>query len=62
MNKNTFTFTVTRDEVNSSYGVELTDKQWEVLQSEMSDFLVYYTQDELSRLIPEIDSIVAEYK
>ena len=58
MEENTFTFTVTRDEVNSVYDITLTDKQWEALKSEMAHFLVYYTQDELSRLIPdELDDL-----
>ena len=57
MDENTFTFTVTRQEVNHVYSVELTDSQWEALKKEMDWFLRGYTQDELSRLIPDIDDL-----
>lgn len=57
MDENTFTFTVTRQEVDHVYSVELTDSQWEALKKEMDWFLRGYTQDELSRLIPDIDDL-----
>jgi hypothetical protein len=37
--------------------VELTESQWEALKREMDWFLRGYTQDELPRLIPDIDDL-----
>jgi hypothetical protein len=58
---NKVVFEVTRSYVDTLVGATLTDVQWSAISSEITDFLEYYTADELPRLFADIDSIVAEH-
>lgn len=53
-------FEVTREYVSSWAGRNLTDTEWSVMSDEISEFLDYYTKDEIPRLLSDLDNIVAE--
>ena len=58
--ENKVVFQVSREEVVAMVGRVLTDREWEVMASEIEDFLEYYTNDEVPRLFGDIDHLVAE--
>ena len=58
--ENKVDYTFTRKEVENLVGQAMTDKQWEVMASELEEALDYYLKDEATRLWEDIDSIVKE--
>jgi hypothetical protein len=58
--ENKVDYTFTRADVERIVGQAITDKQWEVMASELEDALDYYFNDEIPRLWGDIDSIIAE--
>jgi hypothetical protein len=58
--ENKVDYTFTRADVERIVGQAITDKQWEVMASELEDALDYYFNDETPRLWGDIDSIIAE--
>lgn len=53
-------YTFTRQSVESSVGRTLTDKEWEVMASELEDALDYYFYDEIPRLFADLDFLVQQ--
>lgn len=58
--ENKVDYTFTRADVELAVGQSITDKQWEVMASELEDALNYYFYDEIPRLWADIDSLVEE--
>ena len=58
--ENKVTYTFTRQQVAEALGETLTDKQWEVMASELEDLIDYYFYDELPRVWADIDEMVAQ--
>ena len=58
--ENKIVFEVHRTEVSSMVGRELTDREWEVMASEIESFLEHYTSIDVPILFGDIDSLVAE--
>lgn len=60
MLENKVVFEVHRTEVGSMVGRELTDREWEVMASEIESFLEHYTSIDVPILFDDIDILVAE--
>ena len=58
--ENKVEYTFTKEQVELSVGQKLTDKQWEVMASELEDALDYYFWEEIPRLWEDIDSLVEQ--
>ncbi len=58
--ENKVDYTFTREQVENSVGKSLTDKQWEVMASELEDALNYYLYDEITRIWEDIDYLVEQ--
>ena len=58
--ENKVDYTFTKAEVELSVGQNITDKQWEVMASELEDALNYYFWEEIPRVWAEIDNLVEE--
>jgi hypothetical protein len=57
--ENKVDYTFTRADVERIVGQAITDKQWEVMASELEDALSYYFADETPRLWQDIDYLVS---
>lgn len=58
--KNKVSYVFTRKNVSDIVGRPLTDKEWEVMSSEIEDALDYYFYDEVPRLFEDLDNMIAE--
>ncbi len=58
--ENKVDYTFTRAQVENSVGQPLTDKQWEVMASDLEDALNYYLYDEITRIWEDIDYLVEQ--
>lgn len=58
--ENKVDYTFTRSQVEGIVGKPITDKQWEVMASELEDALDYYFNDETPRLWGDIDYLVEQ--
>jgi hypothetical protein len=58
--ENKVDYTFTRAGVEKIVGKSITDKQWEVMASELEDALDYYFNDETPRLWQDIDYLVEQ--
>jgi hypothetical protein len=58
--ENKVDYTFTRKQVSDAVGRELTDKEWEVMASELEDAIDYYFYDEIPRLFTDIDYLVEQ--
>jgi len=58
--ENKVDYTFTRADVENVVGQSITDKQWEVMASELEDALSYYISDEIPRIWEDIDYIVEQ--
>ena len=53
-------YTFTKEHVELAVGQEITDKQWEVMASELEDALDYYFWEEIPRLWADIETLVEQ--
>ena len=53
-------YTFTQEQVELAVGQEITDKQWEVMASELEDALDYYFWEEIPRLWADIETLVEQ--
>ena len=53
-------YTFTKEQVELAVGQEITDKQWEVMASELEDALNYYFWEEIPRLWADIETLVEQ--
>ena len=58
--ENKVDYTFTREQVSNAVGRILTDKEWEIMASELEDLIDYYFYDELPRVWADIDEMVAQ--
>lgn len=58
--ENKSTYTYTREQIDSYAGRPITDKEWEVVSSELDSSLDYYFGEELNRIWDNIDHLVSE--
>jgi PHD/YefM family antitoxin component YafN of YafNO toxin-antitoxin module len=58
--ENKVDYTFTRHNVETIVGRAITDKEWEVMSSELEDALDFYFFEEVPRLFEDIDELVAE--
>ncbi len=58
MTDNTVVFTVERSEVERVFSVTLTDKQWQVLSSEIDGIFYHYLWSDLPSIMQDLDDIV----
>ena len=58
--ENKVDYTFYRDTVETHAGRPITDKEWEVISSELEDALDYYFGEELVRLWQDIDQLVED--
>ena len=58
--ENKSTYTYTREQIDSYAGRPITDKEWEVVSSELDSSLDYYFGEELNRIWDNIEHLVSE--
>jgi hypothetical protein len=57
-----FTYTITRQQVSSIVGRDLTDLEWQVMTSELNDLFDHYYKSEIYSITDELDVYVREYQ
>jgi hypothetical protein len=58
--ENKVDYTFTRADVEQKVGQAITDKQWEIMASELEDALGYYFNDEIPRIWEDIDYLIEQ--
>ena len=60
MLENKVDYTVTREEVGNYFSRTFTDKEWEVLASEIENIFYHYLWEDLPGIIEDLPNIVKE--
>jgi hypothetical protein len=58
--ENKVDYTVSRQEVETFFSRTLTDKQWEVLASEIESIFYHYLWTDLPAIVENLDSLVEQ--